>query len=161
MEDLSCWEVAGSVHFTCISSQGGNDIISSLCPAMPGSKDSGPKSQRHQKGFNLKNSRSVQCQLSLNSHPPTITSTTVLSGFRSRSGVERELNQGFSSYKSPSTPTSEQQQAEKNKSSQKGTASLFSAEAWLLLQTNSLGRKENKSPRGRNINWKLFVCAID
>lgn len=64
------WGVAGSGGFTSISCHGGSDIIRRSCPAMPGSGAQSRKTQRHQKGFNLKNSRPVQCQLSLNPPPP-------------------------------------------------------------------------------------------
>lgn len=97
--------------------QGGSDIIRRSCPVMPGSGDRRPKSQRHQKEFNLEKGDlpNVNCHLT----PPTLPTTTVPLGSCSRSRVERELNQGFSCYKRPSAPVSKQQQQQQTEAKDK------------------------------------------
>lgn len=155
MEDMSRWEVAGSASFASIACQGGSDIITRLCPAMPGSGARRPKSQRHQKGFNHTQKKTadlsnVNCHLT----PPTITTTnsttTVPPGSSSRSGVESELNQGFSCYKSPSAPAGERRQADRKQKPPNGTGSLFSREPKpdCCSSTNCLGGKLKNGWRG-------------
>lgn len=79
-----------------------------------------------------------------------------------RSGVERELNQGFSCYKSPSTPAGEQRKADRNKRPRNGTGSLFSQEL-KTERCSSTNRLGGKGMRRREINKKLlffFLCAV-
>lgn len=72
----------------------------------------------------------VNCHLTPLPTTSNSTSSSVPPGSSSRSGVERELNQGFSSYKSPSTPAGELQQADRNKKGHKMGLALCSQETW-------------------------------
>lgn len=85
----------------------------------------------------------VNCHLTSLLTTNNTTTTSVPPGSCCRSGVERELNQGFSCYKSPSTPAGEQRQADRNKRPRNGTGSLFSRELKTerCSSTNRLGGK--------------------
>lgn len=158
MGDLSNWQVAGSYSFTSVSCQAGSDIIRRPCPAMPGSGAQRPKSQRHQKGFNLKNSRPVQCQLSLNPPPPTTTPPPPPSRRAPAAGQgwRGNLIKGSPVTKAPPLLLASSGRLTETKATKWDWLFVLTrAEAWLLLLHKLFGRKTEKGMAMCEVNMRL------
>lgn len=159
MEDVSRWEVAGSASFYLhFLSRGevtssGDRALRCQAPGLRGQNLKDIKRASISKTADLPN---VNCHLtSLLTTNNTTTTTSVPPGSCCRSGVERELNQGFSCYKSPSTPAGEQRQADRNKRPRNGTGPLFSREL-KTERCSSTNRLGGKGMRRWEINKKLL-----
>lgn len=169
MEDWSNWQVADSYSFTSVSCQAGSDIIRRSCPAMPGSGAQRPKSQRDQKGFNLKNSRPVQCQLSLNPPPLTTTPPPPPPSHRAPAagqGWRGNLIKGSPVTKAPPLLLASCGRLTETKATKWDWLFVLTrAEAWLLLLHKLFGRKTEKGMArcevNCSINWKDFFPMCD
>lgn len=162
MEDVSRWEVAGSasvyLHFLSRGevTSSGDRALRCQAPGLRGQNLKDIKRASISKTADLPN---VNCHLTSLLTTNNTTTTSVPPGSCCRSGVERELNQGFSCYKSPSTPAGEQRQADRNKRPRNGTGSLFSREL-KTERCSSTNRLGGKGMRRWEINKKLLFFSM-